>query len=268
MLENLDYHIIDRCNLNCASCNDFCPLVKPGTGDGKSIEQITADLTLLSKLKDEFYRLNIMGGEPTLHPQLSKILRIARSIFPNNRIRLISNGTNYDKYSRWKDSIVENDIDVTISVYPYCNDYMEKLETIKKTLEPETTVEVWMQAVVCGFNYATFSNSTGLVTEEDVASCSRRFACPQLKDGKIYLCPFAAQFNRLKDYFGDDIKFDLDGKEYLDLNGDVTAKDFYNFIYGARPVLCEHCVGAHNHWMGPKQPWHISNKNLDEWVCE
>ena len=268
MLENLDYHIIDKCNLNCASCNDYCPLVEPGTGEGKSIEQITADLTLLSKLKSEFYRLNIMGGEPTLHPQLSKILRIARRIFPNNVIRLITNGTNYNRFSQWKDALVENNIDVTVSLYPYCKDYEERLQIIKKTLEPEINVEVWSPAITDGFNYATFSNTLGLVSDDDIANCTRRFSCPQLKDGKIYLCPLAAQFNRLKSYFKDKIKFDSDDKEYLDLNGEVTAKDFYEFIYGAKPVICEHCVGAHNHWLGPKRPWMISGKSLDEWVCE
>ena len=111
MLKNVDYHIIDRCNLNCAGCNDFSPLVSPDD-KGKSIEQITADFMLLSKIKNEFYILNIMGGEPTLHPELSKILRIARQIFPDNKIRLLTNGTNYDKFYRWKDAIVENKIDV------------------------------------------------------------------------------------------------------------------------------------------------------------
>ena len=268
MLKNVDYHIIDRCNLNCAGCNDFSPLVSPDD-KGKSIEQITADFMLLSKIKNEFYILNIMGGEPTLHPELSKILRIARQIFPDNKIRLLTNGTNYDKFYRWKDAIVENKIDVVVSVYPYCPDYQERYDKLASILRPEVEIdEYWTAAVTDGFNRATFSNQYGVANEEDIQTCTRRFACPQLKNGKIYLCPFAAQFDKLKTYFGDKITFDYDGKEYLDLNGDVTPKDFYDFIYGARPLMCNHCVGAHNKWLGPKHQWETTKKSLDEWVSE
>ena len=134
MVNNIDYHIIDRCNLNCASCNHFSSLV-PSTDKGKSIEQITSDLTLLSKVKEVFNCLTILGGEPTLHPELSKILRIARQIYPNKQINLVTNGTNYDKFEKWRDSIIENNIHVILSLYPYCDDNMERAEKMRKILQ-------------------------------------------------------------------------------------------------------------------------------------
>lgn len=268
MIKNIDYHIIDRCNLNCAGCNDFSPLVL-ASDMGKSIEQITADFSLLSKIKNDFYILNIMGGEPTLHPHLSKILRIARQILPDNKIRLLTNGTNYDKFYKWKDSIVENKIDVVVSVYPYCQDYQERYNKLADILKPEVEIdEYWEAAVTDGFNRATFSNTFGVASEDDVKNCPRRFACPQLKNGRIYLCPFIAQFDKLKAYFGDSVKFDLDGTEYFDLNGDITSQEFYDFIYSAHPKICDHCVGAHNKWLGPKYRWETTKKQLNEWISE
>lgn len=267
MIKSVDYHIIDKCNLNCARCNDFCPLV-PATDNGKSIEQIKADLILLSKVKDEFAILNLMGGEPTLHPQLSKVLETARKIFPTHEITMITNGTKYNHFERWKDAIIKNHIKVIISAYPYCDDYEDRIETIKTTLGPDVETEVWGCAVDLGFNSDFLSNYTGNVTEDDIFDCYRRYNCSQVKNGKLYLCSFAAHFDRLKDYFEDKIKFEMDGKEYLDLNGDITARDFYDFIFGAHPMLCDHCLGAHYNWVCPKKPWEVSKKDITEWIID
>ena len=268
MVYNIDYHIIDKCNLNCASCNHFSSLVPAGSDTCKSIEQITADLTLLSKLKNEFHVISLLGGEPTLHPELSKILRITREILPNNVIHLVTNGTKYDKFERWKDALAENNVVVALTVYPYCNDYGLRTMELRKILEPEVEVEVNEWALE-GFNYGFLSNRDNVSTDEEIRACYRRFQCNQLKNGKLYICHFAAQFNYLKDYFGDKVQFGLDGKEYLDLNGDVKAKDFYNFIYNSHPSICDHCVDAHNKgFSGPIHPWYVTKKEINEWLID
>ena len=268
MVNNIDYHIIDRCNLNCASCNHFSSLV-PSTDKGKSIEQITSDLTLLSKVKEGFNCLTILGGEPTLHPELSKILRIARQIYPNKQINLVTNGTNYDKFEKWRDSIIENNIHVILSLYPYCDDNMERAEKIRKILEPYNSFSVESTANEDGFNYGFLSNSDNVAAEDDIIHCVRPFWCAQVKNGKLYICNFAAQFDRLKAFFGDKITFELDGKEYLDLNGDVTVKDFYNFINYARPNICYHCVDCvKKNASGPRHHWTTTKKDINEWIVE
>lgn len=262
MIYNIDYHIIDRCNLNCQACNHFCPLI-PATDECKSIEQITADLMLLSKLKNEFISLSILGGEPTLHPELSKILRIARQIFPSNEIHLITNGTKYNKFNQWKDAIIENNIEVYISVYPYCSDYKDRLKVIERTLLPEIQVNYDHTSTECGFGYGFLTNKEGTVSHDELIKCNRPFRCAQLKNGKLYLCNIAAQFDRLKVYFGDNITFDLDGNEYLDLNGNVTAEDLYNFVYNRIPNICLHCIDVKN---DKHCEWGVSNKDINEFV--
>lgn len=266
MITAVDYHIIDRCNLNCAACNHFCSLV-PSTDKGKSIEQITADLTLLSRFKDEIKYLNIMGGEPTLHPQLSKILRIARQLFPNNIINLATNGVLYNKFDRWKDSIIENKITVCLTIYPYCNEYYEHADIIKNILGPDVEIRCFDREEK--FEQVFLSNNNIVPSEEEIRMCYRRDNCSQLKNGRLYICHFAAQFNRLKDYFGDKVTFDLDGNEYLDLNGDITTEDFYNFLCNSMPNICYHCVDAmKKNREDYKKPWGITQKNLNEWVVD
>ena len=268
MTNNVDYHIIDKCNLNCANCNHFSPLV-PSTDKGKSIAQITSDLTLLTKVQDGFNCLALLGGEPTLHPELSKILRIARQIFPDKRINLVTNGTTYDKFEKWRDSIIENNICVIVSLYPYCSDNEERAEKIRKILLPYENFGIEYIANEEGFTYGFLSNRDNVATEDDIQHCIRPFWCAQVKNGKLYICHFAAQFNRLKDYFGDKIGFELDGKEYLDLNGDVTVEDFYNFIDYARPNICYHCLDCvKKNANGPRKPWSTTKKDINEWIVE
>lgn len=262
MISNIDYHIIDKCNLNCKACNHFCPLVS-STDKGKSIEQIIADLTLLSKIKTEFSTLSILGGEPTLHPELNKILKIARDLFPDNKIHLVTNGTKYDKFDEWKKCIIENSIDVWISVYPYCQDYKERLKIIEDTLLPEVKVNYDNISEVCGFGYGFLSNKEGVVSQDELIKCIRPFKCSQLKNGKLYICNLAAQFDKLKSYFGDQVTFDLDGKEYFDLNGEINTQELNNFIYNTFPNICYHCVDVNNN---KTCKWEVSQKNINEFI--
>lgn len=268
MINNIDYHIIDKCNLNCANCNHFSPLV-PSSDNGKSIEQITADLALLSKIKDGFETLSILGGEPTLHPQLSKILKIARDFLPNNTIHLVTNGTLYNDFGCWKAALAENKIDVFISLYPYCENSVERTLKINETLKPEVNVFVEQTAIGTGFSYGFLSNRDNVATDNDISMCNRPYLCSQLKNGKLYICNFAAQFDRLKNYFGDKITFDLDGNEYFDLNGEITLDDLNSFINFARPSICYHCTDCiEQHGMGRIKPWGTTKKDINEWIVE
>ena len=119
-----------------------------------------------------------------------------------------------------------------------------------------------------GFGYGFFSNMDNVASEYEIMNCTRRFYCPQLKNGKLYLCHFLAQFDRFKDYFGDKIEFDLDGKEYFDLNGDITTEDVEKFVCNAYPDACKHCVECHTHGTenATIRPWGITKKDINEWL--
>lgn len=263
MIDYVDYHIIDKCNLNCKGCSHFCPLV-PKDSKPKSIEQITADLTLLSKFKDDIDCISLLGGEPTLHPELSKILRIARQIFPNNKICITTNGTTYKRILEWKDAIIENNISWVVTIYPYCDDVWERYNEMAKVIP--NNISYWDFPYEHGFNTELLTNKNDILTHNEIINCYSRSRCRQLKDGKLYICFIAAQFPYLKDKFGDDINVDLDGTEYIDLNGDVTIDDIYRFTSTTHPKLCDHCSYlANNRYDGPTEPWSHTELQLDEW---
>lgn len=264
MLVNVDYHVTDVCNLKCAHCSHFCPLV-PQDAKHKSIEQITADFALLSKFKEHLGTLGLMGGEAFLHPQMSKIFRIARKFFPNNDISLTSNGTFAHKILQWKDAIEENNIRLVITIYPYKANPWEDYETIKKVIP---SAEAWDFPTRCGMTYNELSFKSGVATDQEIRDCYKRWRCNQLKNGKLWICHYAAQLNVLKDAFPGQIEIPQDEQCYIDLNNDyLTIDDIYRWQRETWPQICKYCLDVHTGaYSGPTEPWRTTNKDISEWV--
>ena len=261
------YHLTDRCNLKCVSCNNFCPLV-PDDAKDKPIEQIKADLLLLSKFREHIKLVSLMGGEPTLRKDLGEIAEFARSLFPFSIICIATNGILFQRILDIKDIIKRNRITVSVTKYPFG----DKAEEIYEILEREL-----------GENFDDMQRGTGLVqemqwqmlsnkfvnsTDEDIRTCRMREACAQLMDGKLYMCNCTADFKFLKEYFKSEIKIQTDGTEYVDLNT-CTAEDIYDLTYNRIPLICRYCKEA----IRKAYPddfeyveWRRSNKTIDEWV--
>lgn len=263
MLVNVDYHINDRCNLNCAHCNHFCPLVPKDVKD-KSIEQITADLALLSKFKDHVQTLGLLGGEPMLHPKLSKICYIARKFFPTSEISITSNGTLANKVLEFKDAIEENNIQLVITIYPYKENPYEDYEKIKKII-PSTVA--WEFPTTNGMTYNLLSSRVDITSKEEIFNCVKRWRCNQLKDGKLYICHYAAYIDYLTNAFPEEVNIKKDDQMYLDLNDEtLTIDGIYKFQQTTYPSICDHCADAHyGGYAGPVEPWRKTEHKLEEW---
>ena len=90
MLEKIDIHITDHCNLNCRSCTHFSPLAEEFY---INIQDFECDLTRLSQLTGgKIGSIFMLGGEPLLHPQLKECFPIARRLFPETNLVIITNG--------------------------------------------------------------------------------------------------------------------------------------------------------------------------------
>jgi len=82
------------CNLDCAGCNRSCP--QAPTGEMMSIEEIKKFVAESIAAHYRWKRIRILGGEPTLHPQVRQIVDILlaykRDYSPETRIMLSTNG--------------------------------------------------------------------------------------------------------------------------------------------------------------------------------
>lgn len=93
-LDRIEIDITYACNLKCRSCNRSCS--QAPTSEMMSIEDVRRFLERAQVTHRHFSLVNILGGEPTLHPQFAEILdEISRAFPPGSKtvIQVTSNGS-------------------------------------------------------------------------------------------------------------------------------------------------------------------------------
>jgi uncharacterized Fe-S cluster-containing radical SAM superfamily protein len=186
----LNIHLVDHCNLKCKGCNAFSNI-----SDEKyhSVEKLEKDFIRIHELaNNKIEAINLMGGEPLLHPDLLTILDIAGKQFCETNITLITNGILLEKQMPefWA-SIKRNNIKISITRYPIKLPF-EKLKKIGK----EHGVIVQYQAGTKITLKKLFKVQLNLIgnanPQEMFANCHPANKCTMLDDGKIYVCTIAA----------------------------------------------------------------------------
>src|SRR5262245_42354681 len=87
-ITQLELHVAHSCNLTCESCSHYS-----NQGHKGLLDLATADAWLSSwssRLAPGHF--NLVGGEPTLNPDLSNFVRLARRHWPTAQLRVITNG--------------------------------------------------------------------------------------------------------------------------------------------------------------------------------
>ena len=75
MLEKIDIHITDHCNLNCKGCTHFSPLSEEFYLNPVNFR---ADLARFAALTGaQLGQMFLLGGEPLLHPHLTEFFPMA-----------------------------------------------------------------------------------------------------------------------------------------------------------------------------------------------
>ena len=126
----LEYYITTNCNLNCASCSTFSPLVKGTTHiDLEVIKSETEKMYRITNNGKNIYRLVLMGGEPLMHPNINEIITHFGEL--NVPIRIVTNGILIPtKKGEFFELLKKYNVEFIISIYPKI-----KYEKIFKKLE-------------------------------------------------------------------------------------------------------------------------------------
>lgn len=265
MIENIDYHLTDKCNLKCAACNNFCPFV-PNDTKFSTIEEVKTDFELISKFRDNITRISLIGGEPALHPLFNDIIVEARKYFPNNEIVIVSNGLCKEKLINAKDVIIENNVFLVLTVYPFRDDFKNYYTEISEAYEYKN-IELWDNFNEDGIYYfQTKMLSNNIIANTELAKKCFLRECTQYKNGKLYLCGYHANFKYFKNHFGNEVNI-IDDDICIDLKTCETAEQIENFIHTAVPNICLHCRSCnppgYPFWL---MPWQKSNLDISEYV--
>ncbi len=128
-LTQLEIHLTDHCNLNCNKCGHYANFVNEEVFT--DINQYTKDINELSK-KIYYEQIKLLGGEPLLHPDINKFIKITRSAYPNSKISILTNGILLPKMNdEFFDTVRQNDVKIELSKYPILgNKFSELLDLI------------------------------------------------------------------------------------------------------------------------------------------
>jgi hypothetical protein len=113
IVENLDVHVINSCNLKCFGCNH---LTDYGYGGPFKAEEL---VEWIRPWKDRLYlkRINLLGGEPLLNSDLKNICIGFRKFFPpsETKLRIVTNGILIKKCLWLKDLIQNYHVHIQVS---------------------------------------------------------------------------------------------------------------------------------------------------------
>ncbi len=242
VISKLEFHVIDRCNLNCRGCSHFAPEFKNGYVDINDFEK---QMFLVSNSFSNVFRFRLMGGEPFLHDQLGEFALIARKYLPHTHLEIVTNGLMYKYVSaeNW-DLIKRADAVLNISLYP-------------PTFECKHLIEEYLNKIGIKFSFGSGLeqyNDNGIIEEfhkclthnatHDAKKAIKRCVgsyCYYLRDGIISKCSLPQLIGVVNEKYGE--KYVVDKKDCIELK---TVDDPWSIVERLRkPMLfCRYCTDS------------------------
>ena len=192
-MQNLELHVSHACNLACQQCSHFSNFNHKGM---ITPEEADRQMGLWSgRLLPHYFSL--LGGEPTLNPQLIEIIRISRRHFPHSLLQLVTNGFNLHRHPELPSVLEEAGCFLEISIHHDSEEYQKRLEPVQQL------VASWQRTHTLKVNWRTSNTrwrrayrghgATMLPYEDNHPersweTCSSKW-CPQIHDGKLWKCP-------------------------------------------------------------------------------
>ena len=174
----LSLHLVDKCNNNCESCSHFCTLADNFILNPSDYEK---DLTILAH-KFNVGEIDLMGGEPLLHPQIVKIIDITRRILPQTFICLHTNGILLPKMpDEFWEACRKNKIAFKITKYPVMKNFSEVVDLCLRN-------EIRIETLINGNEFLHWMDRSGNgQIEENFHACKSKFGCCYiLRNSKLY----------------------------------------------------------------------------------
>lgn len=95
-LDVIELEITSLCNLGCDNCDRSCGKAQAPTNERMTVEQIRKFIDQCIQARKRWYKIKVLGGEPTTHPDWLAILGLLKNYRdehnPHARLELITNG--------------------------------------------------------------------------------------------------------------------------------------------------------------------------------
>lgn len=254
----LHIHLTDHCNLNCKGCDNFSPLSPEVFADLNVVERDCARISFLSGGKVN--EVQLLGGEPLLHPQVASFPGIVRKCFSDTAIKLISNGVLLPKQpEEFWEACRKNSIEIVVTKYPIKINH-DAIEQHVKEQGVQFSFYGSTRAVPKTMQCSPLDLNGKQDARDSFLRCSSANRCVSMDNGRIYTCsliPYVKYFNA---QFGKNLA--VTDKDSIDIYKAQSIDEILEFI--AKPMpFCRYCNRKGTIWdIG----YGISKKEITEWA--
>ncbi len=190
-IESLEVHVAHACNLACESCSHSSNHTHRGT---LSVEAAEASFALWShRLQPRV--LCLLGGEPTLNPNLTELVRLARRCWPEALLRVSTNGLLLHRHPDLP-AALQGNAKLDFTIHHASAEYAAEVESavqLARRWEREHGLRVSFKQVWMGWTqrYTGFGASMAPFSDgqprQSWEVCPAKHA-PQLHEGRIWKC--------------------------------------------------------------------------------
>ncbi len=257
----LEIHVAHVCNLHCDGCKHYSNYNHKGM---LSPDDCRAWLGAWSK-RIQPKKLRLLGGEPTLNPDLVEIIRIARAALPDTVIQMTTNGFFLDRHPGLLDTLIETRTRLAMTLHSQDADYLARIGPIREGLEAfhartganllfEDVDEIWVRHYK-GDGAGMRPYNDGDARRSWVNCQSSKF-CMQLHENRLWKCPPIAYLRMQLDKFG--LSQRPDWSPYLGYAGiglEASDRELEEFLSREEESICAMCPAKPPRMPGKSIAW-------------
>lgn len=255
-IHQIEYSITDICNKNCKACSHFAPLAKQA--NFVNVKDFENEIKILHNIIPDAHTFWLIGGEPTLHPELMQLLKILRKIYEisigvmTNGYRLLETDKEFWGFIR------ENEVIWRITTYD---------------IEPERYIELFKRNGCIDllsldinnrfYNLVTLTEEKQEISQKKYNKCGWESLNIVVRNGRIWKCPTVEYIDLFNNYFGK--QFEVNEDDYLEIDGNLTRESLLTF-QNISSSFCANCDISKRYTS--KYEAVQSKRDIKEWLSD
>jgi hypothetical protein len=284
----IEYHVIDKCNLNCKGCSHFSNLKSTNKEIPKTYEKIKHDFDKIWQITNEgspdcIEKVTLLGGEPLLFKKLIPTIDYVKHLFPYNYgegpLQLVTNGILLPRMKpEFFECLRRNKVEVCLSIYPttYTGkkiNHQELFQILDREIpgqwfwysagperDPDGLDDAMARQEFSGKWLHSHYNPD---YEKYAINCHWRKTCTHLVDNKIYMCPIIAYWKYFDMEFEGQHNFEIKDEDAIHLDRIESFEELQKEREKV-PPFCGYCRGSEAF----SDKWGITERSISEYVYD
>lgn len=237
----VELHVAHGCNLRCEGCNHY------SNHQHKGILPLETGREWMVAWCDRIlpHRFSLMGGEPTLNPQLVEFVYLAHEMWPGSYRDVVTNGFFLERHPDLGKALKETGTNLAISIHYNSPEYLEHVAKVKEIVRPWGVPIDWRDSYRhWQLRYKGYGDSMMPYSDGDPRlsweTCHTRF-CSQLHEGKLWKCPNIAYLGMQARKFKLRPEWEPYLSGYEPLSPDCTDEELAAFYDREDEFICGMC---------------------------